>query len=116
MMAFPDIGTQPTYGLSAGGSFARDVVNFGDGYELRRFAGLQPYRRSWSVTWTALTVAQRNTLRNFLVDTGGVYAFEWKLPDEPSVFKVICPAAPMVSYDTFGLYTVTATFEEDQNL
>lgn len=116
MSTLPDIGRAPNYGLTAVGSFTRDITSFGDGYELRRPNGMQPYRRGWDVRWSSISKSQRDTLRDFLVAQRGVYAFSWQLPGESEVLSVVCPAPPVVSYDSYNLYTLTATFEENQNL
>lgn len=114
MDTLPDIGRHPDYGLSAAGTFARDVSSFGDGYELRRAAGLQSFRRSWNVRWSLLTEAQRDMLRNFLNARLGVVAFQCTIPGE-GVFRVICAEPPGSSHDTFQRYTLSATFTEDLN-
>lgn len=114
MEMLPDVGRNPDYGLVADGTFARDVTNFGDGYELRRPAGLQPLRRKWSVKWTALHPADKDALRSFLLARLGVEAFRCVIPGEGDL-KVICPDPPAVSHDSFDLYTLTATFTEDLN-
>ncbi|MBF8728848.1 phage tail protein [Pseudomonas guariconensis] len=114
METLPDIGRHPDYGLTAAGTFARDVTGFGDGYELRRAAGLQPFRRSWSATWTALGPAQKDTLRNFLNARLGVQAFQCSIPGEGNL-RVICPDPPSVTHISYNLYTLTATFTEDLN-
>lgn len=114
MDTLPNIGRQPDYGLTAAGTFARDVSNYGDGYELRRPAGLQPLRRTWSVSWTALRPTQKDTLRNFLNARLGVEAFLCSIPGEGSL-KVICAEPPSVSHIAYRLYTLSATFTEDLN-
>lgn len=114
METLPDIGRNPDYGLTAAGTFARDVASFGDSYELRRASGLQSFRRSWSVKWSLLTEAQRDTLRNFLNARLGVSAFQCAIPGE-GVLRVICADPPSSSYDTVGRFTLTATFTEDLN-
>lgn len=114
METLPDVGRSPDYGLTAGGSFSRDVTNFGDGYELRRSAGLQPFRREWGVRWSLLTEDQRNSLRDFLNARLGVEAFQCTVPGE-GVLRVICQDPPSSSHDTYGRFTLNATFTEDLN-
>lgn len=114
MDTLPNIGRQPDYGLSAAGTFARDVANFGDGYELRRPSGLQPLRRTWSATWTALDAEKKDILRNFLNVRLGVKAFRVSIPGEGDL-RVICAEPPSVNHIAFQLYTLSATFTEDLN-
>ena len=114
MDTLPNIGREPDYGLTASGTFARDVSSFGDGYELRRASGLQSFRRSWTATWTALSLGQRDTLRNFLNARLGVTAFHCTIPGEGDL-RVICADPPSVTYLSYQLYTLSATFTEDLN-
>ncbi|SDE14958.1 Phage-related protein [Pseudomonas guariconensis] len=114
METLPNIGRPPDYGLTASGTFARDVTGFGDGYELRRVAGLQPFRRTWNLTWTALKAGQKDTLRNFLSARRGVEAFQCTIPGEGDL-RVICAEPPVVNHIAYRLYTLTATFIEDLN-
>lgn len=114
MDTLPDIGRHPDYGLVAAGTYTRDVTAFGDGYELRRAAGLQSYRRTWSATWTALGPGQKDLLRNFLNARLGVRAFTCSIPGEGDL-RVICADPPNVTHISIELYTLTATFTEDLN-
>ncbi|MBO9552234.1 phage tail protein [Pseudomonas sp.] len=114
METLPDVGLSPDYGLTAGGTFSRDVANFGDGYELRRSAGLQPFRREWGVRWSLLSEDKRNTLRDFLNARRGVEAFQCSIPGEGDL-RVICAEPPSVIHLSYNLYTLTATFTEDLN-
>lgn len=114
METLPDVGRSPDYGLTAGGTFSRDVTKFGDGYELRRSTGLQPFRREWGVRWSLLNEGQRDTLRDFLNARRGVEAFQCTVPGEGSL-RVICQDPPSSTHDTYGRFTLTATFTEDLN-
>lgn len=114
MDTLPDIGRGPEYGLNASGTFARDVANFGDGYELRQPSGLQSFRREWTFSWNGLGLTQRDTLRDFLNARRGVEAFICPIPGEGNV-RVICEDPPSSSQYAFNLYTLSATFKEDLN-
>ncbi|WP_062359625.1 phage tail protein [Vreelandella aquamarina] len=112
----PDIGREPDYGLSGNPSFAVDAVQFGDGYEQRRPAGLNSVRRSWSVTWSLITQAQMELLRDWLLARKGVSAFLWDIPEEGETVQVVCKEAPSHVYTGFQHYSLTATFTEDFGL
>lgn len=114
MDALPNIGRQPDYGLTSTGEFQRDVAAFGDGYELRRSAGLQPFRRSWDVTWTGLRPDDMQTLRDFLNSKKGVTAFTCTIPFEGTL-KVICPQPVQVTHVSYRIFTLSAKFQEDLN-
>lgn len=115
METLPDIGVNPSYGLRSAGTFARDVSQFGDGYELRRPSGLNSHRRTWDITWRLLDEMQMQTLRDFLNHRLGVHAFVWPMPSGPQV-KVICEEPPVESHDNWNSFTLTATFKEDFGL
>lgn len=114
METLPDIGVNPSYGLRSAGTFARDVSQFGDGYELRRPSGLNPHRRTWDITWRLLSEAQMEVIRDFLNAHLGVYAFVWDMAGNP--VRVICEEPPVESHDNFDNYTLSATFKEDFGL
>lgn len=115
METLPDIGVNPSYGLRSAGTFARDVNQFGDGYELRRPAGLNSHRRTWDITWKLLTEQQMQVIRDFLNNQLGVHAFTWVMPGGGSV-TVICEEPPVDSHDNWDSFTLSATFKEDHNL
>lgn len=110
----PNIRRQPDYGLTSSGEFTRDITAFGDGYELRRPSGLQPFRRSWSVNWTGLNPTDMETLRTFLNSKLGVTAFNCTIPFEGTL-KVICPEPVSVTHASYRLFSLSATFQEDLN-
>lgn len=116
MSALPDVGVRPNYGMTLSGEYKRDVASFGDGYELRRPSGLQPYRREWTVTWPALTKDQHDTLRDFIDATLGCTAFDWTPSPGEDTVSVICESPPNTTFISYKLYSLSATFRENQNL
>lgn len=105
----------PDWGMGQDAEFLMDKVELGDGYVQRRPQGINPLRRSWDPSWSLLSRAEKDQLVNFLYGKLGVEAFLFKDPDSDEVFKVVCEKAPKVTYTGFGLYSVTADFEEDFN-
>lgn len=116
MDTLPDIGRLPDYGLTDQPEFRVDTVKLGDGYEQRRPAGINSVRRSWSVTWSLISLAEMQTLRDFLKSKKGVEAFEWTLPIEGETVRVVCKQGASSTFDSFAGHTVSATFVEDFSL
>lgn len=82
---------------------------FGDGYQQRVGDGINTIRRMWGLTFTGL-VANVDSVESFLKTANGVDSFDWTPPDEASG-KFICKSWSR-SKDTYGVDTLTATFEE----
>ncbi len=86
----PDIGRNPSYGLTTNVNFDPTVVRYGGGYEQRQEKDLSPDLRTWSVSWNNLKPDQYDILHTFLRERKAVYAFLWKIPDTDEVVKVFC--------------------------
>lgn len=87
------------------------TVKFEDGYEQRSKTSLNARPRNFDVTWPNLTVAEKNTLVDFLRARDGTEAFYWTPPQEGSAIKV---KAPRWSVRTKNgpWWTVRVRFEE----
>jgi phage-related protein len=99
----PDLGAQQTI------KPAVTQTKFGDGYELRVASGINFKPRSWSVTLSkALNEAM--DILNFLEARGGVESFSWTDPLN-RVGTYVCREWN-VNQKVFGVYAVSATFDE----
>lgn len=65
------------------------VVQFGDGYEQRRAAGLNHNLRQWDVRIDNQEPVVAAEIESFLTARGGVEAFTWWSPEDVHV-TVIC--------------------------
>lgn len=112
---FPN--TPPDWGLEVSFTFLTDKTELGDGYVQRRDKGINPVRRSWSPTWSLLSLEDKDTIVDFLLSKRSTTPFLFKDPDPSSSkkWKVVCSQAPQVAYQGYGVYQVAATFEEDFN-
>lgn len=115
MEVLPDVGINPSWGLSEGGEFRLQTVSFGDGYEQRRPDGINTTIRKWSVDWELLSREQKDTLYDFLLDLRGVDPFLWRVPDSGEVVQVVCKKKPSWAVDDYDSYSLTAEFTEDFN-
>lgn len=53
------------------------VTKLGEGYSARARDGINANRQVWTLTWTQMTLAQKEALRVFFDDLGDVDSFEW---------------------------------------
>ncbi len=86
-----------------------NVTQFGDGYELRTAAQLNVNKRSWSMTFTGNLVGVKPAVQ-FLEEHQGRIAFSFTDPwgDDG---KYVCRNWSS-RQSKFGIYELTATFEE----
>ncbi|WJZ48866.1 tail tip protein M [Halomonas phage vB_HmeY_H4907] len=114
MDRLPSVGRWPgiAYGLEEKGSYARDVIKFGDGYEQRARIGINSFLKNWSMRWPHLRHSDVLILTNFLNSKVGVDAFIWGHPITGVDYSVVCDEVPVVVYDSKGRGTVTAVFRE----
>lgn len=61
--------------------------DFGDGYTQRAADGLNSMRREWDVSWTNLTLAEKNTLITFFEAQQGYKSFFWTAPGDTAQRK-----------------------------
>lgn len=99
----------PEYGAAIDNTPAVMTVKFGDGYEQRVGDGIHNLSRKWSVTFkdTPTIIGQ---IDSFLTTANGISNFDWT-PYYGSTGKWICKSwKPML--DTYGQWSLSATFEE----
>ena len=85
------------------------VIKFGDGYEQRSLDGINTLNRTWSLTFSARTDSEANSIEAFLEARNGIEAFDWT-PPAGSAAKWICREWSR-RMDRYNLNTVTASFE-----
>ena len=109
MATFPDIPAD--FGASKRAEPSVRTAQFGSGYSQRSTFGINQDKKVWQLTWRLRTVADSNTIEDFLEARGGVEAFDWSPPDETDTYKWICKAwTKTMPY--CNLFDITATFEE----
>src|ERR1700740_2414599 len=68
----------------------RQVAQFGDGYSQRAADGLNSIVRKWTLTWAALTQAEKDYIEGVYIDKGGgVEAVFYQMPGDGIVRKWI---------------------------
>lgn len=110
---FPDIGA-PDWGLSAEPEADVESISLGDGYEIRRPAGLNHVKESWSPSWSSLDPAVATDAYNWLRARLKWKAFIWVNPLDGLETRVICTSA-RVSHADYGNSALSATFKQDHN-
>ena len=85
------------------------ATKFGDGYELRVARGINSTPSSWSVTFTKGSQEAMEIL-DFLEARAALEAFEWRDPLD-KVGSYVCREWN-ASQSMFGVYSVSATFEQ----
>ena len=65
------------------------VANLGDGYTVRAGDGLNTKKRTWSLSWEVISIADADTIETFINSQGGYKAFIWVPPRGPTG-KWIC--------------------------
>lgn len=113
MERFP-LEVAPDWGLSTGVEANVVSTKFGDGYEMRRPAGLNHMKESWSPRWSELSPAEADSAYLWLRSRLKLNAFLWKHPVDGRDRKIICTEVSK-SDDTFGVCALSATFVEDHN-
>ncbi|WP_215846398.1 phage tail protein [Candidatus Pantoea bituminis] len=89
--------------------FSTRKVQFGDGYAQVSGNGLNPRTQSWDLTFTG-TESFISAIKTFLDSHGGVRAFQWKPPLEPTGLYRCDTYTPTAL--GAGLFNLTATFEQ----
>jgi phage-related protein len=84
------------------------VARFGDGYEQRAGAGVNPLLRVWELTFSRLT-ADVDAIDLFLRGKASVTSFTWALPAGGEA-RVVCRR--WTRSDSQETAILTATFEE----
>lgn len=85
-----------------------DVALLG-GYEQRNILGINPFRDSWDLNFSARSVADAEAILNFFSARNGIEAFEWTTPfGETGQFVASDWGA---SLDSCNLRTISAKFD-----
>lgn len=88
---------------------------FGDGYTQRVSDGINNILVDWTLVWTDLSPANRETLDTFLRGKGGVTAFYWTPPLESTPRKYTCSKWQFTPHSG-AYFTGTAEFTEEVDL
>ena len=91
-------------------------AQFGDGYALRRPAGINTQSHKWNLSMKNTTAKIASEVVNFLSARNGVEVFNWTPPRTTVAEDVICPSWSLAYGDLLEdgsrLYTVSFKFEE----
>src|SRR5579871_6018304 len=88
------------------------IADFGDGYTQSSPDGLNHIRRQLTLTWSALTPTQANTLLNFVRGKNGCIPFLYTPSDETTPVQWICKTWND-RRDQQGFRTVNLTLTQD---
>lgn len=112
MDSFPEIGP-PDWGLTEEPEASVNKVSFGDGYELRRPAGINHIRDKWDLSWSFLELEQAESTYNWLRERLSLTAFLWEHPDGRQI-KVVCTAVRL-GHNNYNDDVLSASFVQDFN-
>lgn len=110
---FPSIGA-PDWGFSYDPVANVSKVTLGDGYEVRRPAGINHLKEQWKPVWSNLDEATAKSTYDWLKERLDWAAFYWTNPDNGERYKVLCTAVSLVKRG-WNDVTLSATFEQDFN-
>lgn len=99
----PDLGAQQSMAPSV------QQTKFGDGYELRVAKGINTTPRTWEVSFTR-SQSEAGAILDFLEARAGLEAFVWTDPLNREGTYVCREWSG--SQQAFGVYVVSATFEQ----
>lgn len=99
----PDVGASKSVKPSV------SKVKFGDGYEQRIQKGLNTQPQVWSLTFSARSETETNTIEAFFLARGGIEAFDWTPPGGTTALKWKCEEWGIV-VGKGNLYNISATF------
>lgn len=113
MDTLPDI--PPDFGPSRNTEARIDETRFGDGYAIRRPAGINHLTDTRQVNWTLLTQAEFEELHGFLRPRLKVTPFLWQPPWAESAGKWLCTQLSAEEPTSARFARLSATFVEDHN-
>jgi phage-related protein len=67
-----------------------DIIRFGDGYTQRHVQGIKAETKTYTLQYSSLTKAERDTIYNFITARAGAIAFGFKFLGEPAARIFIC--------------------------
>lgn len=109
-MATQTFTPAPDYGCQLQKKPRVRAAKFGDGYQQRVADGINTAPEEWSLTFSARTASEANTILQFLEDRAGVESFWWISP-RGTTGRFICPEWTH-SPSSYSTHTVTAKFEQ----
>jgi phage-related protein len=101
----------PDYGAQLSDRPRVLLAQFGDGYAQRALDGINAAPEEWSLTFSARTPAERDTILAFLEARNGVEPFTWTSP-RGTVGKWVCPEWTFSPINA-AVNTITARFVQD---
>lgn len=110
---FPDIGPQD-WGQAATPEAKVQVIELGDGYELRQPAGINHTKDTWSLSWSFLSPGVAQSTYDWLKSRMNWKAFRWTDLTTGQVHKVVCTSVNF-SHKDYNDCNLTANFKQDFN-
>ena len=113
MATFPDI--EPSFSVKKQSEPITRTVVFGDGYEHRLGFGVPSHLnpRKYKLTWKNITLAESDTIMDFLNARAADNAsFDYTPPGESTSYKFVAQPGYNESIDYADRATVTATFRQ----
>lgn len=104
------------WGLALTEEAAVHEVQFEGHYSARSFVGPNQFRQVWSLGWTLLTEAEKETLRTAFKASGGVNCISWQPPSEASalLFVALEPRYRWSGYNQWDVQvTMSQRFDEE---
>ena len=102
--------TAPDYGVQMSVKPRVRLAAFGDGYSQRVADGINTQPEEWSLTFSARTTSERDTILAFLEARNGWESFDWTSP-AGTTGKFICPEWTYTPANT-ATHTITAKFQQ----
>lgn len=102
--------TAPDFGIQLSVKPRVLTAQFGDGYMQRVGDGINIAGESWSLTFSARTASERDTILNFLKARNGIESFDWTSPSG-TVGKFICPEWSYTPVNA-AANSITASFQQ----
>ena len=100
----------PTSGSSVNTKSSIREAKFGDGYSQRSPDGIYNLARMWEVRFAGIPTDDANAIVGFLTARGGYESFDWT-PPSGVAGKFFCRAWSD-GHDSYGIQSISATFEE----
>ena len=103
--------------IGSGGSHEYRILSagFGDGYSQEAGDGINTKESSYNLVWSLLSVAECESIMNFLDNHGGYKAFKYTLPGHSTEQKFKCRSYSDV-WEKGNKMRVVAVFEKVYDL
>lgn len=86
------------------------TAQFGDGYSQRTGDGINIAPRTWALTFSSRTTAEKDVIDSFLQARNGIESFDWT-PPTGAAGKFLCKAWQVTPQNAVT-WSITATFNE----